>query len=157
EFRDDSHPYSSDLDVFGKHSIYEALSRTATANGKALLASWLSSPAGAREVHDRQKVAQEWSQSLAFLQDLQAHLIFAEDLKVSPKELLENYLSFDQAITLKSFLRFYIRLVPYLWVVLLGISYFVYPIWSILGLLAAAHWTVCVLNGGKIFKTIGRV
>lgn len=157
EFSDDSHPYSADLDVFGKHSIYEALSRTSTANGKALLASWLSSPADTREVLDRQQVVEEWSQSVGFLQDLQAHLIFAEDLKVSPKQLLENYLSFDQAITLKSFLRFYIRLVPYLWIVLLGVSYFLYPIWSILGLLAAAHWTVCVLNGGKIFKTIGRV
>lgn len=44
EFIDDGHPFSSDLDIFGKKSIFRLINRTATLSGKKQLANQLISP-----------------------------------------------------------------------------------------------------------------
>ncbi len=44
EFLDPDHPYVSDLDIFGKTSIFQYINRTSTWMGKQLLAGWLSHP-----------------------------------------------------------------------------------------------------------------
>ena len=42
-FRDPSHPYSEDLDLFGKGSLFELLCSARTRAGEEMLASWLTS------------------------------------------------------------------------------------------------------------------
>lgn len=44
EFIDDNHPFSSDLDIFGKKSVFRLINRTATLSGKKHLANQLTSP-----------------------------------------------------------------------------------------------------------------
>ena len=44
EFIDDDHPFSSDLDLFGKKSLFRLINRTSTLNGKKQLASQLTFP-----------------------------------------------------------------------------------------------------------------
>lgn len=44
EWQDPSHDYSFDLDVFGKHSLYQYLNRTCTRLGGMRLADWLQNP-----------------------------------------------------------------------------------------------------------------
>jgi len=44
EFIDDDHPFSGDLDVFGKKSLFRLINRTSTLNGKNRLANILKSP-----------------------------------------------------------------------------------------------------------------
>jgi hypothetical protein len=44
EFTDGKHAYSSDLDIFGKHSIFESMNRSVTFEGKTKLSEWLSNP-----------------------------------------------------------------------------------------------------------------
>lgn len=41
EFIDPAHRYSFDLDLFGRHSLFQALNRTSTSFGKNRLAEWL--------------------------------------------------------------------------------------------------------------------
>ena len=41
EFNDFSHPYTYDLDIFGDHSLFQNLNRTATFNGKKTLSNRL--------------------------------------------------------------------------------------------------------------------
>src|SRR5690554_3755636 len=43
-FIDKNHPYTSDLDIFGEHSIFQLVNRTPTESGKILLSKWLSEP-----------------------------------------------------------------------------------------------------------------
>jgi hypothetical protein len=43
-FSDPHHPYASDLDLFGRASLFELLSTARTRGGEARLASWLKSP-----------------------------------------------------------------------------------------------------------------
>jgi hypothetical protein len=58
-FMDDSHPYSRDLDLFGKGSIFELLCTFRTRAGEETLAHWLLYPAPPDEIRDRQNAAQD--------------------------------------------------------------------------------------------------
>ena len=69
-FKDPSHPYSEDLDLFGKGSLFELLCRARTLAGEQTLASWLKSPAGAEEIRDRQQAVEELRPALDLREDL---------------------------------------------------------------------------------------
>ncbi|WP_026452449.1 MutS-related protein [Aequorivita capsosiphonis] len=71
-FMDQNHPYTSDLDIFGEHSIFQLINRTTTESGTILLSEWLSKPASNDEIHDRQNAIMELSQKLEWRQDFQA-------------------------------------------------------------------------------------
>lgn len=58
-FRNPSHVYAEDLDVFGKGSLFELISSARTAAGEQMLASWLLSPATRGEVLERQEAVRE--------------------------------------------------------------------------------------------------
>ncbi|MDX2021565.1 MAG: DNA mismatch repair protein MutS [Deltaproteobacteria bacterium] len=53
------HPYASDLDVFGKGSLFERLNEARTAPGQKRLADWLLHPSDDKEIRDRQKAVME--------------------------------------------------------------------------------------------------
>jgi hypothetical protein len=44
EFINKEHPYTSDLNIFGKHSMFQYINRTKTLLAKSLLANWLELP-----------------------------------------------------------------------------------------------------------------
>ena len=58
-FRDPSHIYAEDLDVFGSGSLYELLCTARTRIGEDTLARWLLTPAAPSEVLDRQQAVAE--------------------------------------------------------------------------------------------------
>lgn len=60
EFIDPGHRYSFDLDLFGKHSLFQALNRTCTSFGKNRLAEWLQNHLEAKEeIKQRQEATKE--------------------------------------------------------------------------------------------------
>lgn len=60
EFVDPSHRYSFDLDIFGPHSLFQALNRTCTSFGKNKLAEWLQQHAEKKEeIEQRQEAVKE--------------------------------------------------------------------------------------------------
>jgi hypothetical protein len=72
QFINQNHPYTSDLDIFGQHSIFQLLNRTTTESGRILLSEWLSEPAPNGVIHDRQEAIKELAQKLDWRQDFQA-------------------------------------------------------------------------------------
>ncbi|WP_157578616.1 MutS-related protein [Pontibacter roseus] len=58
-FRDDHHPYTSDLDIFGGDSLFQLVNRSVTSLGKLRLAQWLRLAAPAPEVLRRQEAVAE--------------------------------------------------------------------------------------------------
>ncbi|MGI8745148.1 MAG: MutS-related protein [Bryobacteraceae bacterium] len=58
-YRDPSHVYAEDLDLFGSGSLYELLCTARTRAGEDLLAHWLLSPAAPSEVLERQTAISE--------------------------------------------------------------------------------------------------
>jgi hypothetical protein len=66
-----AHPYSYDLDIFGKGSVYQLLCRTVTNGGAAELANRLQSLTGSKErITERQEIIKELSTKPALLQSL---------------------------------------------------------------------------------------
>lgn len=72
EFADKEHPYTGDLDVFGKRSLFALLDRCATVFGRNALAQWLRQPADRPTVLARQEAARELAPLMDFRQLLTA-------------------------------------------------------------------------------------
>lgn len=54
-----NHPYASDLDIFGRYSVFQLLNRTTTPQGEQTLAAWLRTPADKDTVESRQEAVKE--------------------------------------------------------------------------------------------------
>jgi hypothetical protein len=77
-FRDHDHPYTEDLDIFGKASLFQRLSLARTAAGEATLASWLRAPSPPGVVRSRQHAVHELTPRLDLREDL---AVLAGDLE----------------------------------------------------------------------------
>jgi hypothetical protein len=75
EYRDDTHPCATDLDLFGRGSLYELLCTARTRAGRDALARWLRGPAPPDEVRPRQEAVRDlcgrpaWRERLALAAD----------------------------------------------------------------------------------------
>ncbi|MEJ2050517.1 MAG: DNA mismatch repair protein MutS, partial [Calditrichota bacterium] len=88
QFINQNHPYSSDLDIFGPHSIFQLVNRTTTESGTILLTEWLSAPALKHEILDRQNAIKELSNKLEWRQDFQASGMHFQNKKSDYNKLL---------------------------------------------------------------------
>jgi ABC-type multidrug transport system fused ATPase/permease subunit len=64
------HPYADDLDLLARGGLLASLDTTRTAQGRALLASWLISPASPTEIFSRQEAARDLAGRIDFLEAL---------------------------------------------------------------------------------------
>ncbi|MDQ6678244.1 MAG: DNA mismatch repair protein MutS [Acidobacteriota bacterium] len=85
-FRDPTHPYAEDLDLFGTGSLFELLSTSRTRSGEAQLARWLLHPADREEVLLRQGAIEELRTRTDLREDL---AVLGEDFRtgVEPEAL----------------------------------------------------------------------
>ena len=71
EFVNPSHLYTLDLDVFGEHSLFQYINRTATPIGKQHLASWFNAHLENKEaIEHRQEAIHELSTDLEYRQQI---------------------------------------------------------------------------------------
>lgn len=86
-FLEPSHPYTRDLDIFGKGSLFELLSTVRTRAAEETLAGWLLQAAPPAEIHTRQQAVRE----LKPRSGLRERLFIASDrvrLGLHPAELI---------------------------------------------------------------------
>src|SRR5690554_2591898 len=88
-FIDKHHPYTSDLDIFEEHSIFQLVNRTTTESVMILLSKWLSEPASNNEIQDRQQAIKALTEKLEWRQDLQALGMHFKNKKSDYYKLLE--------------------------------------------------------------------
>ena len=69
-FQDDKHPYSNDMDLFGEHSVFQLLNRTATVFGENKLAEVLTNKLLKEEITKYQQASQELESKLDWRQRL---------------------------------------------------------------------------------------
>ncbi len=69
-FRNPSHVYEEDLDLFGKGSLFELLCTVRTRAGEDTLARWLLAPASRQEATERQEAISELRPRLDLREDL---------------------------------------------------------------------------------------
>lgn len=72
QFAPDVHPYSNDLDIFGKASLYQYTNRCHSEQGRSLLAQNFLAPLLPAEIAERQKAVAELAPLYTWRQQLQA-------------------------------------------------------------------------------------
>jgi len=87
EFADFDHPYTYDLDIFGKSSLFQCINRTSTIYGKIKLSEFLKNAFKYKnEIEARQQAISELGENIEFRQQFQ--LIFF-DKKTNESDLSE--------------------------------------------------------------------
>lgn len=89
EFNDFHHPYAYDLDIFGDHSLFQNLNRTATFIGKKTLAKQCLSLLPNDEILDNQSAIKELAAKLDWRQQFLALAKISQDNKSSYEGLLQ--------------------------------------------------------------------
>ncbi len=124
-YTDENHSYTSDLDVFGVSSLYSKINRVSTNSGMDLLASWLRKPADKKTILDRQVAVKELK---SVTKDSFKFRALLKSQKAGSLEMIiakvKDKLPKEVTFTRNSTLRFYVKLVPFLMLGLLGLSVF---------------------------------
>lgn len=81
EFNDFHHPYAYDLDIFGEHSLFQSLNRTATFVGKKTLANQLLEVLPNTTILENQEAINELKSKLDWRQDFLALATISADSK----------------------------------------------------------------------------
>ncbi|MEZ7499784.1 DNA mismatch repair protein [Flavobacterium sp. Arc3] len=89
EFNDFHHPYAYDLDIFGEHSLFQNLNRTATFIGKKKLANQLLTLSPNEEIIRNQTAVKELSEKLDWRQNFLALAKISLDSKASYEGLMK--------------------------------------------------------------------
>ena len=74
EYVNPEHPYSFDLDIFGRRSLFQSINRTCTFFGKVRLAEWLQN-------HLHEKTSIEKRQEM--IREISEHTLFREQFRVT--------------------------------------------------------------------------
>ena len=90
------HDYSADLDLFGKHSLYQLLNRTTTSMGGANLANWMLNPSDRQEILHRQSAVRELLDKPEWIQEFEAEGLLSGDEQKNVDTLL-NWLETDES------------------------------------------------------------
>lgn len=104
QFQNPAHFYASDLDIFGRSSIFQLLNRTVTPSGLERLANWLQIPATPEVLINRQEAQKELVQKLDWRQEFQArgmHRVFSESDVQQFKEWTEEEVLFNNKLIFK--------------------------------------------------------
>jgi hypothetical protein len=127
---DDLHPYSSDLDIFGKGSLFELLNRCATALGNAKLADWLGKRSSAHIIRERQSAVEELASKQDWKYNFQAVLLFSKHSKEDHVKQLFQYLR-TASDTGSGFIRLYVKWAFPIFVLFAGLAWF-FPVFILL-------------------------
>ncbi len=118
QFDETNHFYASDLDIFGKQSLFKLLNRTHTYTGGSTLANWLKFPAQKPKILIRQESIEELSGKIDFRQDLEASAMLIEEVS-EPTQKLILWSEEPDNETIKKPIFQYGKFLPYLTVSLI--------------------------------------
>jgi len=160
QFESELHPYSSDLDIFGKSSLYALINRCYTEIGKILLAKKLAEKTTINVVTARQVAIKEILAKIDSTYSFRANLHGHDVEKI---ELIKSQLSDQLGIQLSfvrnSFIKWYVALAPYISFGLILSALFIDAIfWNVLSvyLFINIAWNVLLATKvNKVFYSFG--
>jgi DNA mismatch repair ATPase MutS len=135
-FEDENHPYLSDLDIFGRSSLYALINRCSTKKGINLLGDQLALPNEKAAIEERQKATQELANKIDETYNFRAILKGSNVDGIDElKEKLKNKLAKQMVFIKKPILKIYIKVLP-----------FVMPLLILSGLILGGKlWSVVIL------------
>ena len=152
-FIDDKHYYTSDLDIFGKSSLFQLMNRGATLQGIIKLATWLNAPASKGVILLRQQAVEEIAEKNDWKIDFQAHLLFSlKQQKEQIKNLLE-YLKIPVELGDQKWLNIYSKVAPYLLLSAIIAAIFYTPARYAVGLIILINYRIVSSKSISVKKT----
>ena len=104
EFSDPTHMYATDLDIFGNHSLFQALNRTTTFLAKSKLSAWLLKPLlEKKEILLRQQAIKELSSLPEWRLQMRTHGLLADE-RPNDLDSLFDWLKLNPLFAGKGFL-----------------------------------------------------
>lgn len=155
QFEDGNHPYSSDMDVFGSHSLFAQLNRSTTKQGIDLLASWLSAPLDKEQIRRNQEASKELENESEWIWDFQAKLLTNLNHKLDIKAFLANYFQDRNFNFGNVFMRMYVKVGPALFAVALVGSFFIPQFTAVATILGLFHvlWAFAKAGSVSLFSS----
>lgn len=95
DYKNDHHPYATDLDLFGSSSIFQYVNRCSTEQGKNLIASNLLYGLDPAAVLKRQEAVKELSPMMQWRQQLQSHGM-QQKVTLRTQHIIEDWLSEEE-------------------------------------------------------------
>lgn len=151
-FEDENHPYLSDLDIFGSSSLFALMNRCTTKIGIEQLAKHLSVESSKTKILERQDAVKEISTKIDSTFEFRAKLKGHDVSKIEQiKAKLANQLSSQLTFTHQSFLRIYVKVLPY-FISLLFVAAILLggKLWSVLALFAFINASIAFLFSKKV-------
>ena len=149
-YKDETHPYSGDLDIFGDSSIYHYINRTTLNKSSDTLADWFLTPADNHEIEERNKAIAELSKKIEWRQKI---FILGYSLKEENKNALNNLIKWVRKTDKFSYTKRHILLLPILsciTLITIGFSFF-FSITPLLLLLFIIHFAI-IYKANKFVK-----
>ena len=158
-FENQKHPYSSDLDIFGRDSLFSYVNRCATQDGLEILKSWLSNPnlVDRQDILQRQAAVAELRDDPKHMQGFQTKMLFNLGSTINLKSYLKSYFTGPPFPFCGLIYRTYVPLVPWIFIVGLIVSFVVYPLVPYLVGLAVFHFLWALSQAGKVSRVSSRV
>ncbi len=142
------HPYSMDLNIFGRGSLFQHINATVTYGGEQALASLLSGQTDFASVSERQESTKELSVKLHWRQRFQATGMGDESEKVNPAGLLAWAKDRQDRLKYPDFMM----LLPPVTVFMFILYYFGSLPLQVPLLLLAVQFIIVLITGKKIHK-----
>lgn len=148
EFKQDSHNYSADLDIFGKSSLFQWINCSKTFMGRQELKDRLTNPlSSVLEIKKTQEALKELSCNLEFRQQFEAEGMMISDKSENPEKL---YKWAEEKIELytKPFLNAVVRILPVITMIAIILSFTVLKNFRCASI-AILIQIICLLLGSK--------
>ncbi len=143
DFVNGLHPYTDDLDIFGESSLFHYINRCNTQSGRNILANWFKSSAEKNTIEDRKQAVIELKELIKETFDFRAKLIAFEGKELhNLAEGLQNGLKEKLNFIDKNGLKTYIKILPFLVLVLLIGTVFTGIFLKLLGLLVLINFFI---------------
>ena len=152
QFADDKHYYTSDLDIFGRASLFQLINRAATTPGNQKLAGWLKAPAQKDVILSRQEAVKELTAKPDWKLDTQTRLLFAQKQDSAQLQNLATYLRTPLGLTGENWLNTYSRIAPYILLTLAIGAFFVPVLKTVAAMLALVNLGIVGSKGLYIKK-----
>ena len=152
EFVNDEHSYTSDLDIFGRASLFNLVNRCSSPVGIDLLADWFKKADEEENIRQRQEAIKELGTKPGWVQHVKALLW---PTKGTSRTDIDNLLGYfiTEGNSFSPYLKTYISLVPYLFLVSAVGAWFFPWFTLILGLIVLSNACLVVSNQLKVNST----
>ncbi|WP_345950912.1 DNA mismatch repair protein MutS [Mucilaginibacter sp. PAMB04274] len=152
-YADDKHFYTADLDIFGQASLYQLTNRAATVPGKNLLARWLKAPASKPDILSRQEAIEDIASKTGWKLKMQAMLLFNNKQETDELDRLFSYLNKPVIIPGEAWLRYYVKVAPWIMIVAIVASFYYAPVKHLATFLGLLNFAITGLTSKATQQT----